>query len=68
VTVRLWRRPPNDQERMIVELRDTMSESKVSEAVQLRTAEDVQERSVSIGHLNPVTEEFETRLLGSVRY
>jgi hypothetical protein len=41
-----------------------MSESKVSEAVQIRTAEDVQERSVSIGHLNPVTEEFETSPTG----
>ena len=37
-----------------------MSESKVSEAVQLRPAEDVEERPVSIGHLIPVTEEFET--------
>ena len=64
MTVRLWRRPPNDQERMIVELRDTMSESKVSEAVQLRPAEDVEERPVSIGHLNPVTEDFETSPTG----
>jgi hypothetical protein len=56
--------PTNDQDRLIVEalslLRDTMSESKVSEAVQLRPAEDVEERPVSIGQLIPVTEEFET--------
>ena len=35
-----------------------------SEAVQLRPAEDVEERPVSIGHLNPVTEEFETSPTG----
>jgi len=55
--------PTYDQDRLIVEalslLRDTMSESKVSEAVN-RPAEDVEERPVSIGHLIPVTEEFET--------
>ena len=56
--------PTNDQDRLIVDalslLRDTMNESKVSEAVQLRPAEDVEERPVSIHHLNPVTDEFET--------
>src|SRR3954452_15925114 len=41
-----------------------MSESKVSEAVQLRPAEDAEERPVSSGHLNPVTEEFETSPTG----
>jgi len=41
-----------------------MSESKVSEAVQVRPAEHVEERPVSIGRLNPVTVEFETSPTG----